>query len=448
MADRDPFTKPDPEPDDTERTIILPAPGGRERRADERFLSPRAAPPPQMTKVISESASTNPLVRAAGDAFALVTRLADTPRHDDVAGLRERVVSMVRQFEVKARDFGASTESAYAARYTLSSLIDETVLATPWGNHSIWSKQTILATLHNETSGGERFFQILHRMSENPARNIDLLEFLYFCLSLGFQGKYGVIPGGAAQLEKLKHDLYVTVSKQRGETERDLSPHWMGASGRRPKVSRYVPLWVIPVAAGALAVAIFLAFVYSINRHSDEMFAKLNTLGREAPQLGAIVPAEPLLPEPEPTTGPTLYERILALLQDEVRRGAVGVVDLGHAVKIVLHNKGLFASGSATVAESYRPLIDKIGLEIRDQSGLILITGHTDSQPIRTLRFPSNWHLSSARADAVAAVLGNTLSEQANVVVEGRADAEPIAPNDTAEGRERNRRVEIRVSVQ
>lgn len=445
MKDRDPFAEPEPDAEDTERTIILPAPGGKPRQAEERPLSRPPVLPP--VRVEAESANANPLLRAAAGAFALVTRLADTPAHEDVPGLRERVISMVREFEVKARDFGAANESAYAARYTLSALIDETVLATPWGSQSAWDKQTILATLHNETSGGERFFQILDRMSENPARNIDLLEFLYFCLCLGFQGKYGVVAGGAARLEKLTHDLYRTISKQRSEAERVLSPNWQGVTSRRPKVSRYIPLWVVPIAAGALAVMLFLAFSYDINRRSDEVFAALNSLGREALQLGTPEVAEPMLPEPEPVAGPTLYERVLGLLQNEVERGAAGVVDLGHAVKIVLHNKGLFASGSATVAESYQPLIDKIGIEIRDEPGPILVTGHTDSQPIRTLKYPSNWHLSSARATAVAAILEDSLGEKAKMTIEGRADTEPIAPNDTAEGRERNRRVEIKVSV-
>ena len=72
----------------------------------------------------------------------------------------------------------------------------------------------------------------------------------------------------------------------------------------------------------------------------------------------------------------------------------------------------------------------------------MLITGHTDNQPIRSMRFPSNWHLSEERADAVKGALA-TLVEPARMRAEGKADAEPVAANDTPANRARNRRVEI-----
>jgi type VI secretion system protein ImpK len=71
----------------------------------------------------------------------------------------------------------------------------------------------------------------------------------------------------------------------------------------------------------------------------------------------------------------------------------------------------------------------------------VLVTGHTDNQPIRSLRYPSNWHLSQDRATAVKTLLPSVKPER--IRAEGRADAEPIEPNATPAGRARNRRVEI-----
>ena len=449
MPERDPFDDFESKPEDVERTIILPAPGGKRRTTSE-------APPPRPATRLSyeelavDGASGNALARSGGACFALVRRLSNTPSHDDVAGLRERVLQMVREFEVNARKYGASSEAAYAARYALCSLIDETVLATPWGSQSDWGVQTILGTLHDETGGGERFFQILSRMSENPARNLHLLEFLYLCLSLGFQGKFAIMDRGSAQLEQITHNLYRTIANQRGEAERELSPHWRGVTDRRPRVARYVPLWVVPVAACAVAVLTYLGFSYSINRSSDDVFAALNALDREAllvHQIAQPLPTEPLV-EPPPPANPGAYERIKTLLADESQRSLVDVTDKGNAIKIIVHNKGMFASGSVIVDKGFNPLIQKIGSAIKDLPGPILVTGHTDSIPIRTLRFPSNWHLSLARADAVTALLAQSLGEKAKLVSEGRADTEPLAPNDTAEGREQNRRIEIEVSGQ
>ena len=68
---------------------------------------------------------------------------------------------------------------------------------------------------------------------------------------------------------------------------------------------------------------------------------------------------------------------------------------------------------------------------------------YTDNQPIRTVQFPSNFQLSAARANAVRAIVARNVGDPARVSAEGRADADPIAPNTTAEGREQNRRIEI-----
>ena len=78
--------------------------------------------------------------------------------------------------------------------------------------------------------------------------------------------------------------------------------------------------------------------------------------------------------------------------------------------------------------------------------GNVLITGHTDNQPIRTARFPSNWHLSQERADVVRAELGKRI-EADRIRAKGLADTQPIADNATAAGRARNRRVEVTLFV-
>ena len=78
--------------------------------------------------------------------------------------------------------------------------------------------------------------------------------------------------------------------------------------------------------------------------------------------------------------------------------------------------------------------------------GRILVTGHTDNQPIRTLRYPSNWHLSQDRADAVKTEVTKTVKPD-RMRSEGRADSEVVADNSTPPGRAKNRRVEITLFV-
>ena len=90
--------------------------------------------------------------------------------------------------------------------------------------------------------------------------------------------------------------------------------------------------------------------------------------------------------------------------------------------------------------------LDKVGNALASLPGPVLISGHTDSIPIRTARFPSNWHLSRDRAEAVKTYLSNTVSPR-RMQAEGRADTETVASNETPEGRADNRRVEINLFV-
>jgi type VI secretion system protein ImpK len=69
--------------------------------------------------------------------------------------------------------------------------------------------------------------------------------------------------------------------------------------------------------------------------------------------------------------------------------------------------------------------------------------GHSDNQPIRTVRFPSNFQLSAARAESAKAILVGVTGQPERFASAGRADTEPLAPNDTPEGREKNRRIEV-----
>ena len=89
------------------------------------------------------------------------------------------------------------------------------------------------------------------------------------------------------------------------------------------------------------------------------------------------------------------------------------------------------------------PLLDRIGLALKEEIGPVKVIGYTDDQPIRTIAFPSNFQLSLARADAASKIIATTIGDPKRLSAEGKADADPIAPNTTPEGRERNRRIEI-----
>ena len=116
-------------------------------------------------------------------------------------------------------------------------------------------------------------------------------------------------------------------------------------------------------------------------------------------------------------------------------------------VQLSLKGAILFNSGSADIADSIVPTLNKVGMILEKYAQYeIEIEGHTDNVPERSAKFANNDELSSARALSVFYfLLDNTSLDPANLKHTGRGEYLPIADNSTSEGRDRNRRVEIKI---
>ena len=110
---------------------------------------------------------------------------------------------------------------------------------------------------------------------------------------------------------------------------------------------------------------------------------------------------------------------------------------------VILRGDGLFASGSGRVLERYLPTLARIAEALNTVKGNVIVSGYTDNVPIRTAQYPSNFHLSRDRAEHVKSILAHTVNDPARIRAQGLGESDPVAANDTAENRARNRRVEI-----
>lgn len=458
MTEDDPFFNPG----DGGPTVIRPMPGGRRPAGAPPGAEPGAAGPavpampaqpaagPALTGALPGAATDNPLVACATNLLTVASQLRGTASHPDPNGLRERLISQMREFEQCARAKGLTDPTVLPARYVLCALVDESVLDTPWGSQSVWAKRGLLITFHNETWGGEKFYDALDRLQAFPSGNLHMLELMYLCLALGFEGRYRVRDGGRDQLERVREQLFQTIRSQRGDAERELSPHWRGITERRDPLIHQVPLWVFAGVAAVLLLALFAAFTFALSRDSDPVFLSLSTLDKRLPPMperpaAPIARAEPpsvtpAQPEPEtPLAPPPITLRIL--LADDIAADRLEVVDRPEGQTVIIRGDGLFASAQASLQPKFVPLIRRIGAALGQLRGRVLVTGHSDSAPIKSLRFPSNWHLSQARADSVTTMLVDVTGEPGRFVAEGRADTEPRVPDNPRDAR--NRRVEI-----
>ncbi|NOT11218.1 MAG: type VI secretion system protein TssL [Methylococcaceae bacterium] len=437
---------------DDDKTVMKPTPGRQRAPSSElpdAIVKPVSEAIPEQTvssQALSGSlefqAGKNPLVNSAAALLSLVSQLRNTTTHPDVPGLRNRIIGEVKAFEANALQHGCSAEQTQVARYALCALVDEAVLNTPWGGNSIWPTQNLLVTFHKESWGGEKFFQVLSNLIAQPGIYLHLLDLFYFCLSLGFEGKYKVMDQGASKLEAVRENLYQVIRRQKGEFDRELSSHWQGITDNRHALIRYVPLWVVSSVAGLLLMFVFLGFLFAVNQASNPLLGQLYKI---KDSMNAYLPDEiKNAPESTPTIPDTrLIDDVRTFLQPEIQQGKVTVDDLNGKIVVRIMAKSFFASGSDNVQDQYFPLLERISQALTTVPGRISVVGHTDNVPIFTARFPSNWDLSNARAKTVANFLSNNTSLMNKVTSEGRADTQSLVPNDSPEHRAMNRRIEI-----
>ncbi|MEO8751279.1 MAG: DotU family type VI secretion system protein [Casimicrobiaceae bacterium] len=377
---------------------------------------------------------TNPLVAAANPLLNLIPQLRAIVQNADPAQIRAFLVQQIQAFETRAQAMGIGSETVIGARYCLCTALDETAAQTPWGGSGVWSRHSLLVTFYNETWGGEKFFQLLAKLAQNPQQHGDLLELMYYCLALGFEGRFRIVDNGRALLETLKQRLLQILTKLRGEHERPLALHWQPSTATARKSWELLPLWVTAAFTALIGLLLYLWFAFSLSAESDGLFAAIHAI--RAPKI-AIARA------PAPAPAP----RFAKFLEPEVREGLVTVSDESDRSVITLRGDGLFDPGSTVIKDRYLPVLNRIADALNGVVGSVLVNGYTDATPIRTMRFPSNWHLSQERADVVKKLLEQRLTTPNRIRSEGRAESDPVAPNDTPENRARNRRVVVTLLV-
>ena len=261
-----------------DKTVLLDRQG---RGPDSQPLTDFAAPPrfeqleermiyaARLRPAEAFNISLNSLVAAACELLSEVVRLKHSETREDLYELNERLTSGLKLFEVRALHNGAESSQVMAARYVLCSVVDEAVVTTPWGNESEWSQMSLLSSFHNETFGGEKFFQLLDRLSKNPIKHLPMLELMYLCLALGFEGKYRVQARGVLELEGIRDALYRQIRQLRGDVPRELSPHWEGLNDQRRNLVGIVPAWMVVLFTVVCLVVMYSGFAWVLSEQRD-----------------------------------------------------------------------------------------------------------------------------------------------------------------------------------
>src|SRR5207302_8400285 len=211
------------------------------------------------------------------------------------------------------------------------------------------------------------------------------------CLALGVQGVHRSAPNGPAALQQIQRNLYGALRRIRPKVIHDLSPRWRGQSLASRASRLRVPLWAVASIVGALLLALYITLLALLSGRSD---AVAGTIAILHPTDKIEIARRVIAPPPPPPPVATQLPRIRRELADE----CITVTQSANLIVIRLCDLALFESGKADVREAFKPAAARIAKLLDQETGFIKIVGHTDSEPIKSVRFPTNWHLSVERA--------------------------------------------------
>ncbi len=420
-----------------DRTVVIPTPGGQAAFGDP--VSEAQDPGQGQWSTLFDDRDTkvgsgfNRLENAAFKLLSLIPTIKKSHSNPSAGLLRQQMSEEIEQYEKNARQAGVDVRTIMMGRYVLCTVLDEVVLNTPWGGQSDWQTRSLLSIFHNETWGGENFFIMLSRLEKDPGANVDLLELMYICLTLGFEGRYAIEADRMGKLAEIRTRLYRVIRTQRGETIRQLSPHWQGVAMANRRLRRFIPLWVFTAVTAGLLALLFFTLLYLLNQVSTPVF-------RQAANLAAEVNTSF---ERQRVVDLSALQKLRIFLKPEIDENLVAVEERDNRVRIILRGDLFFRSAQAEIIGTHEALLKRIAQALYEVEGKVLVEGHSDSQPISTFKYPSNWHLSLARAEEVVDRLAAYTREPERFEAEAKADTVPVADNESAQGRAQNRRVEI-----
>jgi type VI secretion system protein ImpK len=408
--------------------------GSIRRRANP--FAPKALPEALQAN-LAALGGLNSLIAFANPILSAVPQIAAARNHPDPALLKETLQDLIEAFEAGARKIGVQDEVLEGAVFALCCMADDAAASTPWGRD--WTTQGLLQEMRGEDNGGEGFFALLEAVKQKPEENAELLELLYVCLALGFQGRYRNAAGGTQEADRIRAGLHALVSRRRPRPADGLSEQWRpspsGVAAPKPSVparvaaSPELPWRGIGLSAGAAAIAVLVLF-----------FGYRMVQQRNATPIPASPPVA-VAPSPEPVL--TSHQKLEKELASQVQGGLVALAEKAGRTTISIRHDRQFASGDLKPDPAVRAILGDVADALDRVPGAILVRGYADAVPVRPEIFPSNVELSAARAKAAAAVIAAKLREPQRVTSEGAGEADPIAPNDTEQNRAKNRRVAI-----
>jgi type VI secretion system protein ImpK len=371
-----------------------------------------AQPPPSTVRpgapdaIVAMDLAGAPLHHRADALLATLARLRGATAAHERGALQAQAAAQLAALDAQAP--GSRAADLDGVRHLLRCCFDEALAQAP-------------------QAGGD-LFEPLPRLLREPAAHAPLLDLYASCIALGFEGAWRGTPEASAPLQALAQRLHALRPGARSAALRTLSPRWRGVSAPGAHEGTSMPSWVVAALGGVALLALWFALNARLDARARPLFAGIAAVPVALEHTGVRIAARP---------------RLAALLP--AVPGEIEVRDEAQRSVIVIAADALFAEGQTRVDARAAALLQRVAQALHGQPGELSVIGHGDNAPPASLQFPTNWHFTRARAQGVADALAAL--RVGPVRIEGRAEFEPRAANDSAEGRARNRRIDIELRL-
>ena len=219
--------------------------------------------------------SFNPFITAASPLLKSVIQLDKISQTNDMDEIREELLHKINTYSESANKYGIEENEILVTSYIICTFADEFINTTFLDTNNNWSNNSLLSTFHNETYGGENFFHLLDKFLKAPAKYIHILELMYICLALEFEGKYRVVDRGQIELNNIKDSLFKQIKIVQGREPMTFYSN-QESSKDKYRLFNKISYPILIVSIFSLLLIVYSVLTFSLDQQDSNFVEILN----------------------------------------------------------------------------------------------------------------------------------------------------------------------------
>ncbi len=193
----------------------------------------------------------------------------------DIRGVKRKLIQIMDMQMRSLAESGYDNTNIMIVRYLIATFIDELLGKVEWNNSETWANHSLLGHYYKETYGGEKFFQLLERLAQEPNKYIEHMKLIYVCLSLGYRGRYSLAPNSDVQIESIRQELFVRIKRYGTHEDKFYKDH--PVSNIAHKLTLNIPYRLFFLGGLLVLVIVYAVFTGMVVENENELMEIFST---------------------------------------------------------------------------------------------------------------------------------------------------------------------------